>query len=86
MPQHPALSPAADTALTHLTLRQTAQRLGIGYSTLKRWIAEERLPEALIFRVPGMVWIRRQALEAYLAEKEMVNGVLPTPSKPETAP
>ena len=69
---------------THLTLMETAERLGIGYSTLRRWISEERLPEALYIRAPRLIRFRRQALEDYLSKKEFVNGTLPTPPKPGT--
>ena len=69
---------------THLTLEETAQRLGIGYSTLRRWIKDGRLPEQLYLRGPRLLRFRRQALEDYLADKEFVNGILPTPPKPKT--
>ncbi len=69
---------------THLTLAETAVRLGIGYSTLRRWITEKRLPEELYIRAPRLIRFRRQALEDYLTEKEFVNRTLPTPPKPET--
>jgi excisionase family DNA binding protein len=67
---------------THLTLEETAARLGIGYSTLRRWIAQKRLPDSLFLRAPRLIRFRREALEAYLADKEFVNGTLPTPPKP----
>ncbi len=69
---------------THLTLTETAERLGIGYSTLRRWISEGRLPEELYIRAPRLIRFRRQALEDYLSKKEFVNGTLPTPPKPGT--
>lgn len=69
---------------THLTLTETAKRLGIGYSTLRRWISEGRLPEELYIRAPRLIRFRRQALEDYLSKKEFVNGTLPTPPKPGT--
>jgi excisionase family DNA binding protein len=69
---------------THLTLMETAERLGIGYSTLRRWISEGRLPEELYIRAPRLIRFRRQALEDYLSKKEFVNGTLPTPPKPGT--
>lgn len=66
----------------HLTLQDTATRLGIAYSTLRKWIAEGRLPESLYLKAPRLVRFRRQALEEWLDGKEFVDGKLPTPPKP----
>ena len=66
----------------HLTLHDTATRLGIAYSTLRKWIAEGRLPHNLYLKAPRLVRFRRQALEEWLVDKEFVDGKLPAPPKP----
>ena len=52
---------------TTLTMRETAEYLGISYWLVNQWVRRREIPCA---RVGGRVLFRVQALDEYLKEKE----------------
>ncbi len=51
------------TGRVTLRIGEVAERLGVGSSTVQRWVATGRLPHV---RVGGVVLIRPDALDAFL--------------------
>ena len=52
---------------TTLTMKETAEYLGISYWLVNQLVRRKQIPCA---RVGGRVWFRVQALDEYLKEKE----------------